>query len=169
MAEREPVTELDATFSDAGAEAMPWARTRETLLDAEIFWISSINRDGRPHVTPLLAVWHNGALYFCTGAGEQKAKNMARDPRVVLTTGTNRFGDGFDVVVEGEAVIVRDDTVLQRLAGEWKRRFDWTFDVGDGAFLHEDGEGGADVYEVVPTKVFSYARGTSYGATRYRF
>ncbi len=47
------------------------------MLEAsEIFWLSTVRRDGRPHVTPLPAMWLDGALHFCTGPEEQKAKNL---------------------------------------------------------------------------------------------
>jgi hypothetical protein len=35
---------------------------------------------------------------------------------VVLTTGCNRWNEGLDVVVEGEAVRVTDEEMLKRLA-----------------------------------------------------
>jgi PPOX class probable F420-dependent enzyme len=165
---QDPRVELDATYSDANAKPTSWAEARDVLEGAEIFWLTSVRKDGRPHVTPLLAVWTDGALHFCTGAHEQKAKNIGRDPRVVMTTGTNRFREGLDVVIEGEARIVRDEARLRRLADVWVDRFDWKFDVKDGAFAHEGG-GGADIYEVVPVRAFAYARGETYSATRYRF
>ena len=165
---RDPSVELDATYSDANAKPTSWDEARDVLEGAEIFWITSVRKDGRPHVTPLLAVWMDGALHFCTGPGEQKAKNIERDPRVVMTTGTNRLRDGLDVVVEGEARVVTDEVRLRRLADAWVDRFDWKFAVHDGAFAHEGG-GRADVYEVVPTRAFAYGRGETYRATRYRF
>jgi hypothetical protein len=56
----EPVTELDQRFSDPGTVATGWERTRQALADAELFWICSVRADGRPHVTPLVAVWFKG-------------------------------------------------------------------------------------------------------------
>ena len=41
--------------------------------------LSTVRADGRPHVTPLVAVWLDGALYFCTGEGEQKERNIRRN------------------------------------------------------------------------------------------
>jgi hypothetical protein len=41
------------------------------------FWLSTARPDGRPHVTPFIAVWLDEALWFCTGADELKAKNLA--------------------------------------------------------------------------------------------
>jgi len=42
------------------------------LEDAELFWITTVRVDGRPHVTPLVAVWLDDAIHFATGAGEQQ-------------------------------------------------------------------------------------------------
>ena len=93
----EVTTELDERFSDPEAEPTPWEETERTLREAQLFWISTVRRDGRPHVTPLVAVWHDGALHFCTGPGEQKAVNLEANPRVALTTGCNSWQDGLDV------------------------------------------------------------------------
>jgi nitroimidazol reductase NimA-like FMN-containing flavoprotein (pyridoxamine 5'-phosphate oxidase superfamily) len=112
----EPATTLDARFSDPGAVATPWEETRRVLETAELFWISTVRADGRPHVTPLVAVWLEDALYFCTGATEQKAINLRQNSHVILTTGCNQWDRGVDVVVEGDAVQVTDNHTLERLA-----------------------------------------------------
>jgi hypothetical protein len=77
-----PVTVLDERFSDPKAVATGWDQTRRALEEAELFWITTVRPDGRPHVTPLVAVWLDGALCFCTGGTEQKAVNLAASPRV---------------------------------------------------------------------------------------
>src|SRR5213082_2569665 len=93
-----PAAELDARFSDPNASATPWERVEHTIDGAELFWISTVRSDGRPHVTPLPAVWVDGSLYFCTGADEQKCVNLARNANCVLTTGNNAWKSGLDVV-----------------------------------------------------------------------
>src|SRR5713101_10080603 len=85
--------------------------------------------DGRPHVTPLPAIWLDGSLHFCAGAHEQKAKNLESNPRCILTTGTNQLRSGLDVVVEGAAARVTGKAQLRRLAAMWKSKLDWDFDV----------------------------------------
>jgi nitroimidazol reductase NimA-like FMN-containing flavoprotein (pyridoxamine 5'-phosphate oxidase superfamily) len=72
-----PSTELDPRFSEPGAQPTSWQDTLEAIKQAEMFWISTVRADGRPHVTPLVAVWLDDALHFSTGAGEQKAFNLA--------------------------------------------------------------------------------------------
>jgi len=124
---------------------------------------------GRPHVTPLVAVWAEGALHFCTGAEEQKFANLRVNPHVVLTTGCNRWDQGLDVVVEGDAVRVTDEDTLRRLAQAWATKWDgqWQFTVRDGCFQHEPGA--AIVFSVTPSKVFAHAKGDPFGATTHRF
>ena len=164
----EPVAELDARFSDPAASATPWAEVRALLEAAELFWISTVGSDGRPHVSPLPAVWQDDVLYFCTGEHEQKGVNLARNARCALTNGNNTWKSGLDVVVEGTARRVANDAHLHRLADAWatKYRGDWHFDVANGAFQHEAGE--ALVFAVVPGKVLAFAKG-DFAQTRYRF
>ena len=85
-----PVGVVNRDFSEPDATAPPWSQIDEALARAEMFWLSTVRRDGRPHVTPLPAVWRDDTLYFCTGAEEQKGVNLARNPQCALTTGTNR-------------------------------------------------------------------------------
>jgi nitroimidazol reductase NimA-like FMN-containing flavoprotein (pyridoxamine 5'-phosphate oxidase superfamily) len=86
---REPQAELDSRYSSEDATAPAWSHADALLSAAELFWISTVRPGGRPHVTPLPAVWVGGALHFCTGPEERKARNLALNPHVVLTTGTN--------------------------------------------------------------------------------
>jgi PPOX class probable F420-dependent enzyme len=168
MAANDPVTELDARFSDTDAVPTPWEEVRRTIDDAELFWLSTVRSDGRPHVTPLPAVWEDGVLHFCTGADEQKGVNLARDPRCALTTGNNAWKAGLDVVVEGTARRVVDDDHLVRLAEAWATKYagDWQFEVANHAF--QGGGGEALVFAVEPVKVLAFAKG-AFAQTRYRF
>ncbi len=57
---------------------------------------------------PLIGVWLDDALYFATGEDERKAKNLATNAHVTITTGSDDLTKGLDIVVEGEARLVRD-------------------------------------------------------------
>lgn len=164
-----PVTTLDTRYSDPAAVATPWDETRGVLEQAQLFWISTVRADGRPHVTPLVAVWVDQALHFSTGAGEQKYANLRTNPHVVLTTGCNGWDRGLDVAVEGDALRVTDPEVLQHLAAAWQAKWDgrWRFKVRDGCF--HDGDTPSHVFRVAPTKVFAYAKGDTFGHTRHKF
>src|SRR6476661_3755273 len=106
MEQREPLTELDVGFSSDGAPPTEWAEGHQHLENAEVFWLSTVRPDGRPHVTPLLAVWYADAMYFCTGSDERKAKNLNRNPNCILTTGRKSLDESLDVVVEGQVAKV---------------------------------------------------------------
>lgn len=127
--------------------------------------------DGRPHVTPLIAVWLDGALCFCTGADERKAKNIGQNAHVVLTTGRNTINeDGLDMVVEGDAVRVRDEATLQRIADAYEAKYGsaWHFDVKDHAFNGQQGNI-ALVFAVVPSTAFGFGKGIVVSQTRWQF
>jgi general stress protein 26 len=164
-----PRETLVERFSEPGIPPTPWSQVEAVLESAELFWLSTVRSDGRPHVAPLPAVWHESRLHFCTGDDEQKAVNIERNPRVVLTTGNDRWKEGLDVVVEGNAVRIDDDSKLKVLADLWRSKYsgDWDYEVGNGVFIHgEDAE--AIVFEVAPAKVLSFAKG-HFAQTRYRF
>ena len=163
----EPVVEFNEHFSEPGAGPVPWAVVENILDKSEMFWLSTVRGDGRPHVTPLPTVWRDGALHFCAGSQEQKTANLRSNPNVVLTTGTNDMHSGVDVVVEGIAMRVTDRGELADLAAQWKSKLDWDFQVGDAAFKDPAGRDGL-VFRVVPAKVLSFGKGP-YSQTRYRF
>lgn len=166
-----PETRLDTPYSDPTAQPAEWAETRKLLETAELFWICTVRADGRPHVTPVVAVWSGDAVVFSTGEGEQKHVNLQHNPHVVLITGCNRWDSGTDVVVEGDAVRITDDATLQRAATAFTARWDgrWQYTVGGGRFQVPSGNAGPEVFAVTPVKVFAHAKGDPFGATRHRF
>lgn len=169
MTDKQPDTRLDPRYSEATATATDWSEALKILTGAELFWISTVRPDGRPHVTPLPAVWSRGALHFCTGPEERKARNLAANPQVVLTTGVNTWNEGYDLVVEGEAVRVSDDGRLRELAAAWEEKYGefWRFEVRNGSFHH--GAGDAFVFSVAPRTVFGFGKGEPFSQTRWRF
>ncbi|NEA24063.1 pyridoxamine 5'-phosphate oxidase family protein [Actinomadura bangladeshensis] len=164
---KEPMPRLDERFSDPAARAVPWATTREALESAQLSWITTVRSDGRPHVTPLVAVWLDEALYFTTGPEEQKAVNLDGNPQVALTTGCNRWDEGLDVVVEGVAERVTERAALERLATAWAGKWDgqWQFQATDEGFSHADG-GVALVFAVRPAKILAFTKG-AFSQTSY--
>ena len=165
-----PQTTLDARFSDPDAVATEWEETRRVLEQADLFWISTVRAAGRPHVTPLVAIWLEDAIHFATGPKEQKAVNIRTNRCVILTTGSNQWEGGLDVVVEGEAVQVTDEDLLRRLAAAWATKWDgrWHYEVHDRAFRHEGSTEAVLVFSIAPTRIFAFAKGT-FGQTRHQF
>jgi hypothetical protein len=169
MRATEPIAELDRRFSVEHASPTPWEEAREQLEQAEVYWVSTVRRDARPHVTPLIAVWQDDALVFCTGPTEQKARNLQTNRNCILTTGCNRIGEGLDVVLEGEAVRVFDDARLGRIAEAYVAKYGeaWRFEVDGGTF--RQGDTVALVFEVAPRRAFAFRKGDEFSQTRWRF
>jgi hypothetical protein len=44
----EPTAHLVAEFSDSDATALPWPEVVRVLESSEMFWLSTVLRDGRP-------------------------------------------------------------------------------------------------------------------------
>jgi hypothetical protein len=170
MTEPVPITELSA-FSSPNATPSEWSLGRAALTDAEVYWLSTVRPDSRPHVTPLLGVWLSGAMYFCTGPDERKAKNLAHNHHCVLTTGHNHL-DGVDLVLEGTAETVDDGAELRRVADAYELKYGAHFEAPHGTW---SGLGDAirraeiPVYRVAPATVFGFGKGETYSQTRWLF
>jgi general stress protein 26 len=162
-----PTPEIDRRFSDPKAGPTPWSDAMSVLRNAELYWLTTVRIDGRPHVTPLIGVVEDGAVHFCTGLREQKARNLEHRSQVALITGNNTWARGLDVVVEGTAVRVGDRDTLQRLADAYENKYGsaWHFEVGDGVF--GSGEDAAAVFRIEATKVLAFAK-EPHAQTRYR-
>jgi hypothetical protein len=156
-------------------DPVPWSVALEALESAEpqteTPFLATRRPDGRPHVAALGALWDNGNVYFVSGAGTPKSRNLAQNPDCVIAMSLK----GIDLVIEGRAARLTDDATLQRLA---KRYADqgWPPTVRDGAFTHEYSAPSAGpppwhLYAVTPATVFGVltAEDEPGGATRWRF
>ncbi|MGV0740895.1 pyridoxamine 5'-phosphate oxidase family protein [Mycolicibacterium sp. XJ870] len=162
-----PTPRLDARFSEA-THPTDWQTTTQDLTAAGLYWLTTVRADGRPHVTPLVGVWVDDMFVFCTGPTEQKARNLQSGAAVVVTTGSNTWNTGLDVVVEGTATRVAGREQLTALADAYRAKYgdDWNFDCDDEVF-DPDGEA-AIVFRVTPTKVLAFAK-APHGQTTFRF
>lgn len=154
-------------------DPIPWSVALEALESAESQtqtpFLATTRPDGRPHVAALGALWDNGNVYFVSGAGTRKSRNLAKNPNCVIAMSLK----GIDLVIEGTAARVTDDATLRRLA---KRYADqgWPATVKDGAFTHEYSAPSAGpppwgLYAVRPTTIFGVLTREPGGATRWRF
>ncbi|MEV6176789.1 pyridoxamine 5'-phosphate oxidase family protein [Streptomyces sp. NPDC052015] len=178
---KQPTTDLDARYSSAlhprpGAAdvtATEWAEAQRQLETAEIFWASTVRPDGRLHVTPVIAAWHDGVLYFSTGPGEQKARNLARNPHCALTTGRNALTEGLDLVVEGKAEPVAEPAVLEKVIAAYEAKYGPHITSPEGTF-HGIGDafrkGDAVVFALSPDTAYGFGRDDGvYTHTRWTF
>jgi len=172
MPEQEPVTDLNPHFSSEGAVATPWSRGRQELRNAELYWLSTVRPDGRPHVTRLLGAWLDGAMHFCTGESERKAKNLVLNQQCILTTGRNTLEDGIDLVVEGAAERVTGGPELGLVADAFEAKYGARVTAPDGTWFGLGDAmraGSALVYRVIPATVFGFGKGNEFSQTRWRF
>lgn len=174
MGHTDPTPELDPDFSDAGTTPQPWSEARSRLDEAEIFWLSTVRPDGRPHVTPVAAVWIDDAIAFGTGPSERKADNLASNPKCTIVTGTNLLHEGFDIVVEGEAIQLTDVKVLRPVAEAFAAKYPGVMQYevrDDGSVKNPDFAGGdAVLFRISPVKAFGFRRGDEgFSQTRWRF
>ena len=106
---------------------------------------------------------------FCTGPEEQKARNLEHGTAVAVTTGTNTWKDGLDVVVEGTAQRVTGKQALTPLADAYREKVPETAAActpSDDGFGH-DGHI-AYVFRVPAAKVIAFAK-SPHGQTTFRF
>jgi hypothetical protein len=163
-----PRTNLDPRYSQQDAQATAWPDAVTHLEHAGLFWVSTVRGDGRPHVTPVVAVWTEGALYFTSGPGEQKSRNLAANPHCAVTTGCNTWNEGLDLVLQGDAVVVRDLRLLRQVADVFLAKYggDWSFEVAeDGTFRQQ---GVSVVYQLVPVQGLGFGKGP-FSHTRWDF
>ncbi|WP_280362295.1 pyridoxamine 5'-phosphate oxidase family protein [Nocardia wallacei] len=168
MSDSEPEVVL-GPFSSPGAQATSWAAALAVLGAAEVFWLSTVRPDGRPHVTPLLAAWSQGGMYFTTGGQERKARNLEHNPHCVLTTGTNSL-TGVDVAIEGVASAVDERSERARAVTDLERKYGTHLTSPEGSW-HRLGEavvaGDVRLYRVAPTVGFAFGKLPMSSQTRY--
>src|SRR3979490_3647565 len=110
-----------------GTPPIDWERVRDTLTsditqapdtggpNRPTSWLTTINSDGSPHVTPVGFVQLDGVRYFTSGPGTRKSRNIAADPRCVVSVATHPF----DLVIEGSAARVTDADNLRSAADQY--------------------------------------------------
>jgi hypothetical protein len=139
---------------------LPWAWAEERLVDAPVYWVSTITPVGRPHATPIWGVWVDGAFWMEGGARTRWARNLAANPAAVVT-----LERGYDaLILEGDADLVTDlDAALtQRLLAAYRK-----YVPSHGYEAHPDNwrEG---IWRVRPQKVLGWSKFPD-DTTRWRF
>ena len=172
MTEREPVetTNLDR-YGDA---ALPWSRARDTFATDSrgsdvTHFLGTSRPDGRPHAARVGALWHDGDVYFTSGPGTRKSRNLAENPACTISMSL----EGIDLVLEGEATRVTDRPTLETVASLY-REGGWPAEVEGEAFTAPYSAPSAgpppwDLYRFTFHTVFGVATAEPYGATRWRF
>ena len=105
--------------ADEGTGLLPWSWAEERLIGSHDYWLTSLWPDGCPHSMPVWGAWDGEALWFSSGRRSRKVRNLAADPRCVVTTDDPKD----PVVVEGSAELVSDRETIERVAGVMSAKY----------------------------------------------
>lgn len=116
----------DYIGADAGG-TLPWSWAESRLVGSHCYWVATVWPDGRPHASPVWGAWFDDHLWFSCAPSSRKAKNLAADPRCVLTT-----EDPLEpVIVDGTARLVADRREVERYVDAERVKYadEWQDDV----------------------------------------
>jgi hypothetical protein len=125
---------------------LTWDWVDEQMRKSRNYWVCTTRPDGRPHAAPVWGVWLDNTLYFSSGTTSVKAKNLTKNPQLVV-----HLESGDDtLIIEGTVVALdfNDDrkTTIFKDYGE-----KYSFNPADG----DDAEKSV-WYELIPTKIMTW-------------
>jgi hypothetical protein len=172
MSDREPVEV--ANLDRSGVPSLPWNRARD-LLEADLpgpgvpVFLGTTHPDGRPHSAGIGALWLDGDMYFISGPGTRKSRNLAANPASSMSI---RLAD-IDLVLEGEATRCTDPAALAEAAARY-RVGGWPAEVDGGGLTApfcapSAGPPPWHLYRFVFRTALGVATAEPNGATRWRF
>jgi hypothetical protein len=172
LSDMEPttVTNLDIY----GSDALDWSRPRDLLAselptaDVPIF-LSTAGPDGRPHAAGVGATWHDGEIYFVSGPGTRKSRNLAANPACAISLRL----PGIDLVLEGEAHRVTDASTVAQIAAVYQAA-GWPAEADGDALTAPFSAPSAGrppwhVYRVTVHTAVGVASAEPHGATKWTF
>jgi hypothetical protein len=157
-----------------GSAELPWSRARDVLAtdsaSADLtFFIGTVRPDGRPHSAGVGAIWVDDALYFVSGPGTRRARNLAANPACTVSVRLR----GVDLVLEGEAHRVTDSVTLEQVAAAY-RTAGWPASVEGDALTApftapSAGPPPWHLHRLTLHTAFGVASAEPHGATRWDF
>jgi PPOX class probable F420-dependent enzyme len=130
---------------------IPWSTVDLQIAATRSIGLATTRSDGRPHAVPVWFVWRDQRVYFVSGQGMQKARNLVNQPWVVL-----HLGDGDDVVIlEGLARVVHDPAELRRVDSLYSQKYVAPRSGVSATIFHED----VDLWRVDVRRVMAWAYG----------
>lgn len=155
-------------------EPMPWSRALEALGTGSLgpdvpCFLGTVRPDRRPHSAGVGVVEHDGDLYFTSGPGTRKSRNLAENPACTLSVRL----EGIDLILEGEAQRVVDGATLDQVAAVF-REGGWPAEVEGDALTaaysaQSAGPSPWNLFRLDVHTAFGVALREPYGASRWRF
>lgn len=134
---------------------LPWSWADQQLKKSREYFITTVRPDGSPHVMIIWGLWIDNAFYFSTGKQSVKARNLASNPKCVVSTGRADAA----VIVEGEAESIKVPPELNFFK-TYEKKYKW-----DMSGMQEE-----PVFAVRPRVAFGLVEKTfSKSATRWVF
>jgi hypothetical protein len=167
---------LESINLDLEHEEIPWSRALSQLNKLEprggsrgpTCWLATARPDGRPHLAGVVGFWADDTLFFVSGPGTQKARNIAADQRCSFALSL----PDLDLVLEGTASRVTDSQTLSRVAEGFAAR-GWPLEVEGDLVTASFGAPTAPpppwhLHAFRPTAALGVATSGGAGATRWR-
>jgi hypothetical protein len=135
MTDKTPYETISLDRVGYGTDTFPWSRARDQLAEENPgvidvpYFLSTTGPKGAPHTAGVGVMWDDGDLYFTSGPGTRKSRDLAANPACTIAT---RLHD-LDLVLDGTAARVVDAAVLERLAARY-RASGWPAEVAGDAF-----------------------------------
>ncbi len=164
------------TTLDAGdTRVIAWSRVRDLLTAPSPpdqpggyfpSYLSTVRPDGRPHTTGIGVRWYDGDLYFLSGPGARKSRNLAANPAGAIAAQL----DGLDIVFAGTAAPTADPATLAAV-GDLIQQSGWPVEVAGSGFTAPFGPSGDPTG---PWQLYRFVFDTAIaqggeGAMRWRF
>ena len=121
------------------------AHARRVITQHGFVLAGTIRRDGTPRISPIEAHLVRGHLAHAVIRGTHKARDLRRDPRIVLASPVLHRGDpNEELKLRGRVVEVREPDLRTAIvdaietASGWRPRDDWhvfTTELGDVAYI----------------------------------
>jgi hypothetical protein len=172
MTDRQPVETRNLDIY--GSAVLPWSRPTgvlDAIAPSELitWFLGTTGSDGRPHAAGVGALWHAGDLYFTSGDGTKKSRDLATNPNASIAVSL----PGIDLVFEGRVERVTDRPTLDAVVTRYNDG-GWPASVEGDAFIGPFSAPSAGpppwkLYRLDFDKVIGVAASEPHGATTWRF
>lgn len=114
--------------------------------------VATADRNGTPHSVPVCHVLVDGRIYFASGSGSKKLRNLLANPRIAVAFDlySDAWGNLRGVMVQGQATLIDRGPRFRKIRSALYRKYP---QYPDEAALDE---GDSVIVEVAPAQVFSW-------------
>jgi hypothetical protein len=89
-------TREDVRMAERERREPSWSEVARRLARARSYWLGTTNQDGSPHATPVWGVVVGDRFYIYSERSTVKARNLARDGRVVVHLESSEVVEALD-------------------------------------------------------------------------